>query len=133
MGGPDQSERSERGLRALSTATLALLAGAALLAANLAAAAPAFTENDILGKWCGRDTTYVIGVRILRVTWNANKVRHRYFVSHFSFSDAGVTMYWRRGRNERLLNTEFREFSRDRSAMVQIPNDAGPRRTFRRC
>lgn len=133
MGGADQGEWGERGMRAVSTATQALVAGAVLLAASSVSAAPTFTNNDILGKWCGSDTNYVIGVRVLRVTWKAKKTTGRYLVNHFGFTDTGVTMYWRRGRYERLLSTQFTEFSRDRRTMVQVANDAGPRRAFRRC
>jgi hypothetical protein len=104
-----------------------------LLLAGVAGPVLALSESDILGKWCGSETNYDIGRKTLAVTWRSDNERKRFVVDRFAFTDVDVIMYWRRSANEGLLSTQFGEFSDNRRRMIQIRNDAGPRREFRRC
>jgi hypothetical protein len=107
----------------------------AVVLAVVGAAGPALalSESDIVGKWCGSETNYDIGRKTLTVTWRSDNGRKRFVVDRFAFTDVDVIMYWRRSGNEELLSTQFGEFSSDRRRMIQIRNEAGPRREFRRC
>ena len=107
----------------------------ALLIGVAGAANPALalTDRDILGKWCGSETNYDIGRKTLTVIWRSDNERKKFVIDRFEFSDAGVIMYWRRIAGDKLLSTQFGEFSSDRRMMIQIRNEAGPRREFRRC
>ena len=105
----------------------------ALLLAVAVGPALALSESDILGKWCGSETNYNIGSKTLTVTWRSDNERKKFVVDRFAFTDVDVMMYWRRSANEKLLSTQFGEFSADRRRMIQIRNEAGPRREFRRC
>lgn len=104
-----------------------------LAVAGAVSPAVALTDRDILGKWCGSNTNYDIGRKTLTVIWRSDDERKKFAIDHFEFSDAGAIMYWRRIAGEKLLSTQFGEFSRDRRTMIQIKNEAGPRREFRRC
>jgi hypothetical protein len=104
-----------------------------LAVAGAVSPAVALTDRDILGKWCGSDTNYDIGRKTLTVIWRSDNERKKFAIDHFEFSDASVIMYWRRIAGEKRLSTQFGEFSRDRRTMIQIKNEAGPRREFRRC
>jgi hypothetical protein len=104
-----------------------------LAVAGAASPALALTDRDILGKWCGSATNYDIGRNRLTVTWRSDKERKKFVVDRFEFTDTGVIMYWRRSADDKLLSTQFGEFSPNRRMMIQIRNEAGPRREFRRC
>lgn len=105
----------------------------ALLLAVAASPALALSESDILGKWCGSETNYDIGRKTLTVTWRSDNERKKFIVARFAFTDVDVVMYWRCSAKEKLLSTQFGEFSANRRVMIQIRNEGGPRREFRRC
>jgi hypothetical protein len=109
--------------------------GVAIVLAAAAAAGPALalSESDIIGTWCGSETNYTIGRKTLTVTWRSDKGRKSFIVDRFAFTEVDVVMYWRRDSETELLSTQFGEFSSDRRRMIQIRNEAGPRREFRRC
>jgi len=54
-----------------------------------------------------------------------------YAIDGYDYDEAVITVTWERG-DEQLI-TEFGEFSADHRAMVQLENDVGQRREFRRC
>jgi hypothetical protein len=65
--------------------------------------------------------------------WRSANKRKKFIVARFAFTDVDVVMYWRRSAKEKLLSTQFGEFSANRRVMIQIRNEGGPRREFRRC
>lgn len=141
MGGANQGERGERGVRwpkcgysqNEGARRQKILIVAFLLVSGAANPALALTDRDILGKWCGSETNYDIGQKTLTVTWKSDKQRKKFVINGFKFSEADVIMHWRRGARDRVLSTQFGEFSADRKVMVQVKSEGGPRREFRRC
>jgi hypothetical protein len=106
---------------ALTIAALALAGGRAL----------ALTFDDIAGRWCGSVSSYAFTPTTLIVVLYADKSRREYPVDSYQYEDNAVTVNWQ--RNGEKLFTKFSEFNVDEHTMVQLRNDAGPRREFRKC
>ena len=100
-------------------------------AAMSAADARSLTAKALYGKWCtaGGSEEFTDDYLIAVLT---SKERHRYKISRYSVSDDTITVYWIDGSGAEV-STDFSEFSADGKSMVQIRNESGPRREFRRC
>jgi hypothetical protein len=94
-------------------------------------AAQALTFEDISGKWCGSVSSYTFAPGQLTVVLYSDNTPRRYKIDSYQYEDEVITVNWM--RDDDKLFTKFSEFSRDDRFMVQQPNDAGPRREFRRC
>jgi len=68
----------------------------------------------------------------LQVTILSNNSVRKYKIDNFEFTSSVVTVNWRSAKDEEVW-TKFSEFSADGLNMVQLSNEAGPRREFRRC
>jgi hypothetical protein len=110
---------------AISASTVAALA----IGASREAAALSF--DDIVGKWCGSVSSYTFTQSRLIVVLYADNSRREYKVDDYQYEDDAITVNWQRDGDK--LFTKFSEFSRDDKFMAQQPNDAGPRREFKRC
>ena len=100
-----------------------------------AVSGPATAEmglRDILGNWCGTVSNYSITRDTLQVTILSNNSVRKYKIDNFEFTSSVVTVNWRSAKDEEVW-TKFSEFSADGLNMVQLSNEAGPRREFRRC
>lgn len=104
-----------------------------LAAAGVTTPAVALTDRDILGKWCGSKTNYDIGRKTQTVTCRSDNERKNFVIDRFAFTDTDMTMYWRRIAKGEAPEHPVRGISQDRRRMIQIKNEAGPRREFRRC
>jgi hypothetical protein len=106
---------------------------AALAAAGLLAARPALalTFEDISGKWCGSVSSYTFSPGTLVVVLYSENQPHRYKIENYAYDDDVITVNW--VRDDEKLYTKFSEFSSDNRTMVQLQNEAGPRREFKRC
>ena len=105
----------------LAIAALALGGGRAL----------ALSFDDISGKWCGSVSSYIFTPSTLIVVLYADKSRREYPVESYQYEDNVITVNWQ--RNGDKLFTKFSEFDPALHTMVQLRNDAGPRREFRKC
>jgi hypothetical protein len=114
--------------RLRSAAIFALTVVAAL---GSGGAARALTFEDISGKWCGSVSSYVFARDKLTVILLSDGSQRIYPVDEYEYDDDVVSVTWKRG-DEQFI-TEFGEFGTDRQSMVQLENDVGPRREFRRC
>ena len=114
--------------RLRNAAIFALTVVAALGAGG---AARALTFEDIAGKWCGSVSSYVFARDKLTVVLLSDGSQRIYPVDEYEYDDDVVSVTWKRGDDQFI--TEFGEFSADRQSMVQLENDVGPRREFRRC
>ena len=109
---------------------VAILAAAAVAALG-GGTARALTFQDIAGKWCGEVSSYVFAPDKLTVVLLSDNSQRVYAIDGYDYDEAVITVTWERG-DEQLI-TEFGEFSADHRAMVQLENDVGQRREFRRC
>ncbi len=103
-----------------------------------AASAPAasLAYADILGKWCGSRnnpniTNYTFTRNQLTVQFLSNDTKKVFEIENFEFTDTVITMNWKLNAKDRRW-TKF-EFLSNRSILVQLPNEAGPRYEFSRC
>jgi hypothetical protein len=99
------------------------------IAAQRPAAALAF--EDISGKWCGSVSSYTFTPAKLIVILYSDKSRREYTIDDYEYTDDVITVNWVRDKEK--LFTKFSEFSRDDKLMIQLQNNAGPRREFKRC
>ena len=106
---------------ALTVATLALGAGRAA----------ALSFDDITGRWCGSVSSYTFTPATLVVNLYADNSRREYPIDSYQYDGDTITVNWQRDGNK--LFTKFSAFDTNERTMVQVPNDAGPRREFRRC
>jgi len=108
-------------ISALVIAALALGGGRAV----------ALSFEDISGRWCGSVSSYTFTPSTLIVDIYADNSRREYPIEGYRYDDDVITVNWQ--RNGDKLFTKFSEFDAAERTMVQQPNDAGPRRAFRRC
>jgi hypothetical protein len=110
-----------------------IVAACLTMAAALGAggAAQALSFDDISGKWCGSVSSYTFAPGLLTVVLYSDSTPRRYKIDSYKYEDDVITVNW--VRDDDKLFTKFSEFSRDDRFMVQQPNEAGPRREFRRC
>ena len=105
----------------LTIAALALVGGRAF----------ALTFDDIAGRWCGSVSSYTFTPSTLIVTLYADKSRREYPIDGYQYDGDVITVNWQRDGDK--LFTKFGEFNADERTMVQLRNNAGPRREFRKC
>ena len=113
----------------LRTAAIFALTVVGSLGAGGAARALGF--EDIAGKWCGDVSSYLFARDKLTVILLSDGSQRVYPIAKFEYDDDVVSVTWQRGDDQFI--TEFGEFAADRRAMVQLENDVGPRREFRKC
>ncbi|HLH91457.1 MAG TPA: hypothetical protein VKX28_23645 [Xanthobacteraceae bacterium] len=105
----------------LTTAALALGGGRAF----------ALSFDDIAGRWCGSVSSYTFTPSTLIVVLYGEKSPREYPIDGYQYDGDVITVNWQ--RDGKKLYTKFSEFDFDNHLMVQLPNDAGPRRAFKRC
>jgi hypothetical protein len=107
----------------------AVIVVALAIGAQRPAAALGF--EDISGKWCGSVSSYTFTPTKLIVILYSDKSRREYNVDDYEYANDIITVNW--VRDGEKLFTKFSEFSGDDKLMVQVQNNAGPRREFKRC
>ncbi len=112
----------------------ALLIGAAVLAigALSCTGAAALTFESIAGKWCTEGGSEQFDHENLIAIVAATGERRVYPIVSYDYQDDVIRVTWLNDKRERV-HTDFAEFSRNGRRMVQLRNDAGPRREFFRC
>ncbi len=108
-------------ISALTIAALALGGGRAF----------ALSFDDIAGRWCGSVSSYTFTPSTLIVDLYADNSHREYPVDSYQYDGDVITVNWQRDGDK--LFTKFSEFNTDERTMVQLLNNAGPRREFRRC
>ncbi len=103
-----------------------------LAAAGVTTPAVALTDRDILGKWCGSETNYDIGRKTQTVTCRSDNERKNFVIDRFAHRH-GRDHVLAAHRQGEAPEHPVRGISQDRRRMIQIKNEAGPRREFRRC
>ena len=93
--------------------------------------AVALSFDDISGRWCGSVSSYTFTPSTLVVDIYADHSRRDYPIDSYQYDGDVITVNWQ--RNGDKLFTRFSDFDAAERTMVQQPNDAGPRREFRRC
>jgi hypothetical protein len=108
--------------------------GSAMLAvvAFGCADAAALTFESIAGKWCTAGGSEQFDRNNLIAIPASSRERRVYPIVRYDFTDTEVTVTWKDAKGENV-HTDFGEFSADGRRMVQLANEAGPRREFRRC
>ena len=114
---------SFRPLRRLSLVLAGVLASCSLVLAA--------TESNIMGKWCGTESSYAIDPKSMVVTRHSDSAQLVFEVVKIESREKSVLIQWR--LQGRVGGTEFGEFSTDGLKMAQLANAKGPRRDFRRC
>ena len=110
---------------------IAIFALTLVAALSVGGAAQALGFDEISGKWCGSVSSYTFTPGQLTVVLYSDNTPRRYKIDSYQYEGSVITVNWVRD-NDKLF-TKFSEFSADDRLMVQQPNDAGPRREFRRC
>lgn len=116
------------------SACLRAIIAAAIVAIAAAAAfneAQALSARSLYGKWCTAGGSEEFDDNYLTAIPRSGE-RHRFRISEYEVVRNTVTVYWTNGKGERV-STDFGEFSTDGKRMVQMRNESGPRREFRRC
>ena len=110
----------------------AILVGSAvaLLGALNCTAAAALGFEDIAGKWCTEGGSEQFDRSNLIAVVAGTSERRVSAILDYDFKDDLIRVTWRNAKGERV-HTDFAEFNGD--AMVQLENEVGPRREFRRC
>jgi hypothetical protein len=108
--------------------------GAALGATIVAASGSsmALSDADILGKWCGSESSYAISRTAMKVTRHSDSAELVFDVLEVKHREATISVSWRRA-DGKVVRTEFTDFSANGTKMVQLSNSGGPRREFKRC
>lgn len=94
--------------------------------------AAAVTFEDINGKWCTEGGSEQFDHENLVAIVASTGERRVYAIVRYDFQPDTVRVTWKNDKGENV-HTDFAEFSRNGRRMVQIRNDAGPRREFYRC
>ena len=110
---------------------VAILAAAAIFAAVAAADARSLSARALYGKWCTSGGTEEFDDDYLTAITRSG-TRHKFRIRRYEVTDDMVTVYWTNAKGEDV-STDFGEFSEDRSRMIQMRNEDGPRREFHRC
>jgi hypothetical protein len=116
----------------MGTLRKAILVGSAvvLLGALNCTAAAALSFEDIAGKWCTAGGSEQFDRNNLTAVVAGSSERRLFAILDYEFQADLIRVTWRNAKGERV-HTDFAEFSGD--AMVQLENEAGPRRPFHRC
>jgi hypothetical protein len=112
----------------------AVLIGLAVLAIGAlgTTGAAALTFEDIAGKWCTAGGSEQFDREHLIAVVAGTNERRDFAILDYEFQADLIRVTWRNEKGERV-HTDFAEFSPDGQNMVQLQNNAGPRRPFRRC
>ena len=112
----------------------ALLVGSTVMAigALSCTAAAALTFESIAGKWCTAGGSEQFDQENLTAIVAANGERRVYPIVSYDYQENLIRVTWRNQKGENV-HTDFAEFSGDGQHMVQLKNEAGPRREFTRC
>jgi hypothetical protein len=112
----------------------ALLVGFAALAigALSCTGAAALSFEDISGKWCTSGGSEQFDREHLIAVVAGTGEKREFAIVDYDFGADMIRVTWRNEKGERV-HTDFAEFTPDGQKMVQLKNDAGPRRPFRRC
>jgi hypothetical protein len=110
----------------------AILVGSAvaLLGALNCTAAAALGFEDIAGKWCTSGGSEQFDRENLIAVVASTGERRVFPILDYEYQSESIRVTWRNAKGERV-HTDFAEF--DGNGMVQIENEVGPRREFRRC
>jgi hypothetical protein len=101
-----------------------------LLGALSCTAAAALSFEDIAGRWCTAGGSEQFDrSNLIAVVAGTNQQRV-FPILEYDFRADLIRVTWRNAKGERV-HTDFAEFNGD--VMVQLENEAGPRREFRRC
>lgn len=93
----------------------------------------ALSKDDLIGgKWCGESTNYQFGPNSLFVEFYSDRRTKTLVVESYVVNGDVITMNFKSESGEDVW-AQFGGFNANRTRMVQLPNEAGPRRSFRRC
>jgi hypothetical protein len=90
------------------------------------------TFEDINGKWCTQGGSEQFDHDNLVAVVASSGERRVYPIVSYDFQSDLVRVTWKNEKGE-TVHTDFSEFSRNGRRMIQIQNEAGPRREFYRC
>jgi len=110
----------------------AILVGSAvaLLGALNCTVAAALGFEDIAGKWCTSGGSEQFDRENLIAVVASTGERRVFPILDYEYQPDSIRVTWRNAKGERV-HTDFAEFNG--AGMVQIENEVGPRREFRRC
>ena len=114
------------GLRTIVVAVIVVIAAIAVFSE-----AQALSARSLYGKWCTAGGSEEFGDTSLIAIPRSGE-RHRFRIREYEVGRDAVTVHWTNGKGEHV-STDFGEFSADGKRMVQLRNEEGPRREFRRC
>jgi hypothetical protein len=116
----------------MGTLRKAILVGSAvaLLGALSCTAAAALGFGDIQGRWCTAGGSEQFDRENLIAVVASTGERRVFPILDYDFQSDLIRVTWRNAKGERV-HTDFAEF--DGNGMVQLENEVGPRREFRRC
>ena len=100
--------------------------------ASAAHADALMSQKMLYGKWCSTGGSEKFNAKTLTVIRTGERKPIVFKIDRYDANDDTVTVYWTHTDGTKMV-TEFSEFSADGRSMVQIKNDAGPRREFHRC
>lgn len=103
-----------------------------LVALAVATSAMALSDTDLLGTWCGAESTYSFSRKVMIVTRPDDSSKLVFNITAIEPREDRIAVSWQRG-DGKVVRTEFAEFSADRKSMAQLSNSGGPRRAFKRC
>ena len=109
-----------------------LAAAVAAIAALSSTHAAALAFENIAGKWCTSGGTEQFDRENLIAIPSSNGERRVYPIVRYDFKESTITVVWK-DKQGKTVETEFGEFRANGRAMVQLANESGPRREFRRC
>jgi hypothetical protein len=113
----------------LRKAIIVAAAAAALGASNCTAAA-ALGFKDIAGKWCTAGGSEQFDRDNLTAIIAGTGEQRVFAIVNYDFRDDLIRVTWRNEKGE-SVHTDFTDFISQK--MVQLENEVGPRREFRRC
>ena len=93
--------------------------------------AAAHKFEDIAGKWCTAGGTEQFDRENLIAVVASTGERRVYPIVGYEYLDDKIRVTWK--DKEKPVHADYAEFSRDGRRMVQLKNDAGPRRELHRC
>ncbi len=116
----------------MGTLRKAIIVGSAVAAfgALNCTAAAALSFEDISGKWCTQGGSEQFDRDNLTAVVAGSSERRVFAILNYDFQADLIRVTWRNAKGE-SVHTDFAEFNG--TGMVQLENEAGPRREFRRC
>ena len=112
----------------------AVVVGSAVIALGAlgCSGASAVTFEDINRKWCTEGGSEQFDHDNLVAIVASTGERRTYAIVSYDYKDNMIRVTWKNEKGENV-HTDFSEFSRNGRRMVQLKNEAGPRREFYRC